>query len=80
MSSLRRRRYVLAGLLVGIGLLTAAVLWEVIEVVFFAVTVAYVLYPLRRRLVDRGVPRRVASGLVTVAAFLAVDILLALVA
>ena len=80
MSSLRRRRYVLAGLLVGIELLTAAVLWEVIEVVFFAVVVAYVLYPLRRRLVDRGVPRRVASGLVTVAAFLAVDILLALVA
>ena len=80
MSSLRRRRYVLAGLLVGIGLLTAAVLWEVVEVVFFAVTVAYVLYPLRRRLVDRGVPRRVASGLVTVAAFLAVDVLLAPVA
>lgn len=76
MSSLRRRRYVLAGLLVGIGLLTAAVLWEVVEVVFFAITVAYVLHPLRQRLVDRGLSRRIASGLVTTFAFVVVVVLL----
>ena len=76
MSSLRRRRYVLAGLLVAVGLLTAAVLWEVVEVVFFAITVAYVLHPLRQRLVDRGLSRRIASGLVTTFAFVVVVVLL----
>lgn len=77
MSSLRRRRYVLAGLLVAVGVLAAAVLWNVVETVFFAITVAYVLYPLRRRLVDKGIPNRIASALVTTAAFLAVVVLLA---
>jgi predicted PurR-regulated permease PerM len=76
MSSLRRP-YVLAGLLVAVGIIAAAVLWNVVETVFFAVTVAYVLYPLRRRLVDRGLSHRVASALLTVAAFLAVVVLLA---
>lgn len=80
MSSVRRRRYVLAGLLVAVGVAAAAVLWNVVETVFFAITVAYVLYPLRRRLVDRGVPRRVASGLVTTAAFFVVVLLLAPIA
>jgi len=74
-SSLRQRQYVLAGLLVAVGLLTAAILWEVVGVVFFAVTVAYVLYPAREMLVDRGASPRVASGLVTTTAFLAVDLL-----
>ena len=67
----------LAGLVAAVALLTAAVLWEVVEVVFFAVTVAYVLYPLRQRLVDRGLSRRVASALVTATAFLAVVVLFA---
>jgi predicted PurR-regulated permease PerM len=80
MVSLRQRRYVLAGLLVAVGLLTAAVLWDVLEVVFFAVTVAHVLYPLRQRLVGRGVPVRVASALVTTTAFLVVVALLAPIA
>lgn len=77
MSSLRRRRYVLAGLLVGVGLIAVGILWAVVETVFFTVTVAYVLYPLRQRLVGRGVPRRIASGLVTTVAFLAVVVLIA---
>lgn len=77
MSSLRQRRYVLGGLLVVVGLLAAAILWEVVESVFFAITVAYVLYPLRERLVARGTPKRVASGLVTALAFLVVVVLLA---
>jgi len=71
------RQYVLAGLLVAVGSLTAAVLWNVVGVVFFAITVAYVLYPLRQRLVARGVPRRIASAAATTAAFLAVIVLLA---
>lgn len=79
-TSLRRRRYVLAGLLVATGVLAAAILWEVREVVFFAVTVAYVLYPVRQRLVARGVPRRVASALVTALAFVALVALLAPIA
>lgn len=80
MSLLRRRRRVLAGLLVASGVLAAAVLWNVVEIVFFAVTVAYVLYPLRRRLVDRGVPRRIASATITTAALLAVILLFAPIA
>ncbi|QLD85797.1 AI-2E family transporter [Natronomonas halophila] len=80
MSSLRRRRYVLAGLLVGIGLIAVGILWAVVETVFFAITVAYVLYPLRQRLVDRSVPNRIASGIVTMVAFVAVVVLLAPIA
>jgi predicted PurR-regulated permease PerM len=79
-SSLRRRRYVLAGLLVAVGLLAAAILWEVVEVVFFAITVAYVLHPLRQRLVNRGISRRIASGLVTTFAFVVVVVLLSPIA
>lgn len=79
-SSLRRRRYVLAGLLVGIGLVAVGILWAVVETVFFAITVAYVLYPLRQRLVDRRVPNRIASGIVTMVAFVAVVVLLAPIA
>jgi len=80
MSLLQRRRRVLVGLFVAAGVLAAAVLWNVLETVFFAVTVAYVLYPLRRRLVERGVSRRIASATVTTAAFLAVVVLLAPIA
>lgn len=43
----RRRQYVLAGVLVAVSLLAAVVLAEVVSTVFFAVTVAYVLVPLR---------------------------------
>lgn len=80
MSLLQRRRRVLAGLLVASGVLAAAVLWNVVEIVFFAVTVAYVLYPLRRRLVVRGVSRRIASATITTAALLAVILLFAPIA
>ena len=80
MYTFRRRRYVLGGLLITAGILTAAVLWDVVEVVFFAITAAYVLYPLRQRLVDRGISRRIASAVVTTAAFLAVVALVAPIA
>ena len=65
----RRRRYVLALLLVVFSLLAAAVLWEVVGTVFFAITVAYVLVPARNSLVNRGLSRRLSSALVTLGAF-----------
>ncbi|MEF8782702.1 MAG: hypothetical protein V5A39_06890 [Haloarculaceae archaeon] len=49
--SARDRRYVLAGLLGVVVLLTAALLWKVLSTLFFAVTVAYILYPIRQFLV-----------------------------
>ncbi|WP_058367633.1 AI-2E family transporter [Haloparvum sedimenti] len=65
-----RRRYVLGGLTVLFGLLAVAILWEVVGTVFFALTVAYVLAPVRRRLAGVGASRRVAAGVATAAGFL----------
>lgn len=62
------------------GALALAILWNVVETVFFAITVAYVLYPLRQQLVGHGIPRRLASALVTVATFVIVVVLLAPIA
>jgi len=67
--ALTRRQQVLGGLLVGTGVLTLVLLADVIETVFFAITVAYVLYPIRRELHDRGVPRRIAAALAAVVGF-----------
>lgn len=67
-----RRQWVLAGLLALLGLLAAAVLFDVLGTVFFAITVAYVLVPLHERLVRRGVPPWWASAVATTVAFLAV--------
>jgi len=72
---MRSRQRVLAGLVVATGLATAILLWGVVSTVFFAITVAYVLYPLRRRLVDRGFGRRTAAAASTSVAFLAVAVL-----
>jgi predicted PurR-regulated permease PerM len=65
------RRLALVGLFALLVALSAYVLGGVLSTVFFAVTVAYVLYPLRRRLVERGFSQRVASASVTALAFLA---------
>lgn len=71
-------RNVVLGVLLGVfGLLTYLVLAAVLQVVVFAVTVAYVLYPIQQWLRRRGFSRRVATVLVTVAAFLAVVALVA---
>jgi predicted PurR-regulated permease PerM len=67
--SVRRRRYVLAGLLGVVALLTAYLLSSVLSTVFFAVSVAYVLYPLRQALVGRGASVRLAATLATLSAF-----------
>jgi predicted PurR-regulated permease PerM len=64
----RRRQYVLAGTLAVFLALTAVVLWEVVETVFFAVTVAYILVPVRTRLVERGFSARLASAVVATGA------------
>ena len=71
------RLRVSVGIFVVLALLTTAILWRVLPTVFFAITVAYVLYPIRRALVDRGVNRRIAAGIATSVGF---AIVLALVA
>jgi len=73
----RRRRYVLVALLAVFSVFAAYVLWEVVGTVFFAITVAYVLVPVRNRLVARGFSRRLSSALVTTAAFVVVVFVLA---
>jgi predicted PurR-regulated permease PerM len=68
----RRRRRLLAALVVGLLLLCGVVLFSVLRTVFFAITVAYVLYPFQQRLVKRGLPAYWASAVITGAAFGAV--------
>lgn len=65
------RRQVLVGLAVASAVLTLLLLWRVLTTVFFAITVAYVLYPVRQTLVRRGIDRRIAAALSTALAFLA---------
>jgi predicted PurR-regulated permease PerM len=71
------RQWVLAGVLALVGLLAAAVLFDVLGTVFFAITVAYVLVPLHERLVERGVPPWWASAAATTLAFVSVLLLFA---
>jgi predicted PurR-regulated permease PerM len=73
----RRRQLVLAGLLVGASVIAGFVLFDVLSTVFFAITVAYVLYPVRRLLVDRGLPVWAASATVATGAFALVVVVLA---
>lgn len=77
MNGLGRYRTGLIVLLIAVLILTAVVLARVVATLFFAITIAYVLYPIRRRLVDRGVPRRIASGGLTLGASVSVIIVLA---
>jgi predicted PurR-regulated permease PerM len=66
------RRYVLGGLLALSVVAAGVLLVDVLGTVFFAVTVAYLLVPLRETLVRRDLDPRLASATVTVAAFLGV--------
>ena len=70
MSSVRRRRRVLLGVFAATAVVTTLVLAEVIATVFFAITIAYVIYPVRQWLVDHGRGRRVAAAVATLVAFL----------
>ena len=67
----RQRTYVLAGLLVALALLTTVLLSSVLATIFFAITVAYVLFPLSEWLVNRGLSERLAAAATTVVAFVA---------
>jgi len=69
------RGRLLGALLVALVALAAFVLTEVLQTVVFGVTVAYVLYPLRRWLVGRGVSRRIACVTSTVVAFVGATLL-----
>lgn len=71
------RTLVLAALVALLATLAAFALASVLSTVFFAITVAYVLVPLRRRLVEAGLPRRVAVAIVTLLALLAVVLVVA---
>lgn len=68
----RRRQYLLLGLLASVALLAIVVLWDVVATVFFTLTVAYVLYPLREWVDDRVDSAQVTAVLVSGAASLVV--------
>jgi len=74
--ALTRRQQVLGLLFVVVGVLTLGILSRVLGTVFFAITVAYVLYPIRRALVRRGLPRRFAAAVATALGFLFVALIL----
>jgi predicted PurR-regulated permease PerM len=71
----RHRQYVLAALLASLAVLSAIVLGAVLRTVVFAITVAYVLYPLKRWLLRHGASDRIGSAAATVASFVAVAFL-----
>lgn len=73
----RNREYILAGLLVALTALSALVLWAVLQTVVFAITVAYVAFPLKRWLTRRRFSDRIASAITTVGVFLVVGLIFA---
>ncbi|WP_416838194.1 AI-2E family transporter [Haloferax sp. DFSO52] len=73
----RSRPYVLGGVLALFALLAALILVDVLGTVFFAITVAYLLIPLRHRLEARGASQWMASAAATVVAGIGVFVVLA---
>lgn len=73
--SARRHRFALLAVMAFLVVLTTAILSEVLGTVFFAVTVAYVLYPLREQVAERGASPRVASGAAALTGLLVVVLL-----
>ncbi|GAB3032239.1 AI-2E family transporter [Natronobiforma cellulositropha] len=71
------RRYVLAGVVVALGVVTGAILLEVLGTIMFAITVAFVLAPVHRWLVRRGISEWSAGVLATLVGFLCVFVVLA---
>jgi len=63
---------VLLLLLIGIAFVAMVVLARVLATVFFAVTVAYVLFPARQWILHRGRGRRVSAAVATLVGFFAV--------
>lgn len=72
----RHRQYVLAALLASLAILSALILGAVLRTVVFAITVAYVLYPVKRWFLRHGLSDRVGSAAATVASFVGVSLLL----
>ena len=64
------RRHVLAGIVVVLGLVTGAILLEVLGTILFALTVAYVLLPVHGWLVRRGLSAWTAGVVATLIGFL----------
>jgi predicted PurR-regulated permease PerM len=60
-----RRPYVLGGVLAAIAIFAAVILFEVLGTVFIAISVAYLLVPLRRWLRRQGLSRLAATVAVT---------------
>jgi len=72
MSFLSDRRTRLAVTLLAVSVVTLYVIWQVVWTVFFALTIVYVLYPMREELVHRGMHPRVVAGVLTSVAFASV--------
>ncbi|ELY78978.1 AI-2E family transporter [Natrinema pallidum] len=70
-SSNGRRRYVLAGIVVALGVLTGGILLDVLGTILFALTVAYVLLPVQGWLVRRGLSEWTGALAATVVGFVA---------
>lgn len=73
----RNRQLILAALLALLLAVAAVVLGAVLGTVVFAITVAYVLYPIKRWLRRRGFSDRLASGAATATAFIGVALIFA---
>ena len=63
------RRYALGGAVLVLGLLTGAILLEVMGTILFAITVAYVLVPVQRWLVRRGLSEWTSAVAATLVGF-----------
>ena len=64
-----RRRYVLGGVVAILGLLTGAILLEVLGTILFALTVAYVLLPVQGWLARRGLSEWSSAVVATLVGF-----------
>ncbi|WP_276255091.1 AI-2E family transporter [Halomontanus rarus] len=73
----RDRTYVLAGVVAALGVITGAILLEVLGTILFAITIAYVLAPVQRWLVRRGASEWTAGVLATLVGFVSVLAVLA---
>jgi len=71
------RGQVIGGVLLAMAVLSTVVLWDVLPTVLFAITVAYVLTPLRRQFRKRGYSKRVSSVATTIVAVIGLLIALA---
>ncbi|MXV61585.1 AI-2E family transporter [Natronorubrum sp. JWXQ-INN-674] len=65
----RSRRYVLAGLVGVLGIITGGILLDVLGTILFALTVAYVLLPVQGWLVRRGLSEWLSAVAATVIGF-----------